>query len=113
MLVKLLIKNDNRISSPTSGMVEVNNLNISDHTLKISDPDWLFPELNPLYPEMTVFEYLEFIPGGFRKISGKKFRDALSRVVDKCGLQGVVHKHISSCSKGYKQRIGFGWINDS
>ena len=66
---------------------------------------YLVPELNPLYPEMTVYEYLEFI-ANLRKISGKRFRDALSSVVDKCGLQGVVHKQISSCSKGYKQRIG-------
>ncbi|HIM27063.1 MAG TPA: ATP-binding cassette domain-containing protein [Candidatus Marinimicrobia bacterium] len=91
--------------APTSGMVEVNNLNISDHALEIQTQIGYLPELNPLYPEMTVFEYLEFI-AKVRKITGKQFRDALSRVVDKCGLQGVVHKHISSCSKGYKQRIG-------
>ena len=91
--------------SPTSGIVEVNNLNISDHALEIQTQIGYLPELNPLYPEMTVYEYLEFI-AKVRKITGKQFRNALSRVVDKCGLQGVVHKHISSCSKGYKQRIG-------
>ena len=90
---------------PTSGMVEVNDLNISDHALEIQSQIGYLPELNPLYPEMTVYEYLEFI-ANLRKISGKRFRDALSSVVDKCGLQGVVHKQISSCSKGYKQRIG-------
>ena len=71
--------------SPTSGMVEVNNLNISDHALEIQSQIGYLPELNPLYPEMTVYEYLEFI-AKVRKISGKKFRDALSRVVDKCCL---------------------------
>ena len=90
---------------PTSGMVEVNDLNINDHALEIQSQIGYLPELNPLYPEMTVYEYLEFI-ANLRKISGKRFRDALSSVVDKCGLQGVVHKQISSCSKGYKQRIG-------
>ena len=90
---------------PTSGMVEVNDLNISDHAFEIQSQIGYLPELNPLYPEMTVYEYLEFI-ANLRKISGKRFRDALSSVVDKCGLQGVVHKQISSCSKGYKQRIG-------
>ena len=90
---------------PTSGMVEVNDLNINDHALEIQSQIGYLPELNPLYPEMTVYEYLEFI-ANLRKISGKQFRDALSSVVDKCGLQGVVHKQISSCSKGYKQRIG-------
>jgi len=90
---------------PTSGTVEVNDLNINDHALEIQSQIGYLPELNPLYPEMTVYEYLEFI-ANLRKISGKQFRDALSSVVDKCGLQGVVHKQISSCSKGYKQRIG-------
>ena len=90
---------------PTSGMVEVNDLNINDHALEIQSQIGYLPELNPLYPEMTVHEYLEFI-ANLRRISGKQFRDALSGVVDKCGLQGVVHKQISSCSKGYKQRIG-------
>ena len=90
---------------PPSGMVEVNDLNISDHAFEIQSQIGYLPELNPLYPEMTVYEYLEFI-ANLRKISGKRFRDALSSVVDKCGLQGVVHKQISSCSKGYKQRIG-------
>ena len=54
---------------------------------------------------MSVYEYLEFI-ARVRNITGKKFREALTRVVDRCGLQGVVHKQVSSCSKGYKQRIG-------
>ena len=78
---------------PTSGMVEVNDLNINDHALEIQSQIGYLPELNPLYPEMTVYEYLEFI-ANIRKISGKGFRDALSSVVDKCGLQGVVHKQI-------------------
>ena len=56
--------------APTSGMVDVNNLNISDHTLKIQTQIGYLPELNPLYPEMTVYEYLEFI-ARVRKISGK------------------------------------------
>ena len=66
---------------PTSGTVEVNDLNINDHALEIQSQIGYLPELNPLYPEMTVYEYLEFI-ANLRKISGKQFRDALSSVVD-------------------------------
>ena len=90
---------------PTKGNVEINNLNINDNALEIQDQIGYLPELNPLYPEMSVYEYLEFI-AKIRKITGKNFREALTRVVDRCGLKGVVHKQISSCSKGYKQRIG-------
>ena len=90
---------------PTKGNVEINNLNINDSALEIQKQIGYLPELNPLYPEMTVYEYLEFI-ARVRNITGKSFREALARVVERCGLQGVVHKLVSSCSKGYKQRIG-------
>jgi ABC-2 type transport system ATP-binding protein len=90
---------------PTAGNVEINDLNISDSAFEIQKQIGYLPELNPLYPEMSVYEYLEFI-ARVRNITGKNFREALTRVVDRCGLQGVVHKQVSSCSKGYKQRIG-------
>jgi len=91
--------------APTSGNVFVDDLNVLEDEHEIQKQIGYLPELNPLYLDMNVYEYLEFI-AKIRKITGKQFRTALSRVVDKCGLQGVVHKHISSCSKGYKQRIG-------
>ena len=90
---------------PTAGNVEINDLNINDSALEIQKQIGYLPELNPLYPEMSVYEYLEFI-ARVRNITGKSFREALARVVERCGLQGVVHKLVSSCSKGYKQRIG-------
>ena len=91
--------------APTAGNVQINDLNINDSALEIQKQIGYLPELNPLYPEMSVYEYLEFI-ARVRNITGKNFREALTRVVDRCGLQGVVHKEVSSCSKGYKQRIG-------
>ena len=90
---------------PTKGNVEINDLNFNDSALEIQKQIGYLPELNPLYPEMSVYEYLEFI-ARVRNITGKSFREALARVVERCGLQGVVHKLVSSCSKGYKQRIG-------
>jgi len=90
---------------PTAGTVEVNDLNIQEHTLEIQKQIGYLPELNPLYSEMRVFDYLEFI-ANIRGITGKDFRTALSRVVDQCGLKGVVHRVIGNCSKGYRQRIG-------
>ena len=91
--------------TPTSGTVSIQGKNILSDTHEIQKEIGYLPELNPLYPEMSVYEYLEFI-ARVRNITGKKFREALTRVVDRCGLQGVVHKQVSSCSKGYKQRIG-------
>ena len=90
---------------PTNGEIKVNGLDIVDSTSEIQEMIGYLPELNPLYTEMRVYDYLEFL-GSIRNIKGSDFKQALSRVVDKCGLSGVVHKVIADCSKGYKQRIG-------
>ena len=90
---------------PTNGEIKVNGLDIVDNTSEIQEMIGCLPELNPLYTEMRVYDYLEFL-GSIRNIKGSDFKQALSRVVDKCGLSGVVHKVIADCSKGYKQRIG-------
>ena len=90
---------------PTEGKIEVNDLNIIDDTHEIQKQIGYLPELNPLYTEMRVYEHFEFL-AGIRNITGRPFKDALARVVEQCGLNGVIHKNISECSKGYKQRIG-------
>ena len=90
---------------PSNGDIKVNGLDIVDNTSEIQEMIGYLPELNPLYTEMRVYDYLEFL-GSIRNIKGADFKQALSRVVEKCGLSGVVHKIIADCSKGYKQRIG-------
>ncbi len=91
--------------APTSGNVFVDGKNIIDDCIEIQKEIGYLPELNPLYTEMKVHEYLKF-NAEIRHIVGEDFREALARVVSECGLQGVVHKTIANCSKGYKQRIG-------
>ena len=91
--------------SPTSGNVYYNDYNIQDHTSIIQKDIGYLPELNPLYTEMIVHDYLKFI-SDIRGIPNDKFKSALHRVVEECGLNGVVHRTIGNCSKGYKQRIG-------
>jgi len=91
--------------TPTSGNVYINDLNILDHSLEIRKQIGYLPELNPLYTEMKVYDLLEFT-GRIRGLEGRVFQQALSRVIDQCGLQGILHKSVGQCSKGYKQRIG-------
>ena len=79
--------------------------NIIDNSLDIQKQIGYLPELNPLYTDMKVHEYLKF-HAEIRYIIGDEFNKALKRVVGECGLQGVVHRTIGNCSKGYKQRIG-------
>ncbi|MBI89582.1 MAG: hypothetical protein CMG60_05785 [Candidatus Marinimicrobia bacterium] len=91
--------------SPTSGNVFVDEMDIITDCLEIQKMVGYLPELNPLYFEMKVHEYLKF-HASIREIKGQEFSEALKRVVSECGLQGVVHRTVGNCSKGYKQRIG-------
>ncbi len=91
--------------TPTTGNVYVDDQNIIDNSLDIQKQIGYLPELNPLYTDMKVHEYLKF-HAEIRYIIGEEFNNALKRVVSECGLQGVVHRTVGNCSKGYKQRIG-------
>lgn len=91
--------------APTSGTVFVDKKNINDHYLEIQKKIGYLPELNPLYAEMKVYDYLRF-HAEIREIHGDAFKKALVRVIQDCGLQGVVHRTVGNCSKGYRQRIG-------
>ncbi len=91
--------------APSAGNVFMDDLNIQAHSLAIRQQIGYLPEMNPLYGEMRVYDYLEFT-SQIRGMSPEAFKTALDRVVDQCGLREVIHLPISACSKGYKQRIG-------
>ena len=91
--------------APTAGNVLVDGQNVVDNSLEIREQIGYLPETNPLYLEMKVFDYLQFI-AEVRGLEGKAFREALARVVEQCGLSEVIHRPITTCSKGFKQRIG-------
>ena len=91
--------------NPTSGQVSIDGLNINNHSHEIKKIIGYLPESNPLYYEMMVYDLLKFT-ANIRGINSHDFKDSLDKVVERCGLKGVLHKNIGSCSKGYKQRVG-------
>ena len=88
---------------PTQGDVFINNINVQEHSLKVRRLIGYLPENNPLYTEMYVREYLEFVAGIF-KLKNKKNR--IEEVIELTGLGSEMHKKITALSKGYKQRVG-------
>ncbi|RME19274.1 MAG: gliding motility-associated ABC transporter ATP-binding subunit GldA [Bacteroidetes bacterium] len=88
---------------PTSGEVKVNGLSIVEHALEVKRQIGYLPEQNPLYYDMYVKEFLEFVGKlyGIKNISQK-----VKEMIDVCGLQIEQHKKIGTLSKGYKQRVG-------
>ena len=91
--------------SPSNGEVSINNLDIVKNSNEIKKIIGYLPESNPLYDDMMVYDLLEFT-SKIRNIPSNEFKSALDRVVDQCGLNGVLHKNVRACSKGYKQRVG-------
>ena len=91
--------------TPTNGHVSINNFDISKDSQEIKKIIGYLPESNPLYNDMVVYDLLEFT-AKIRNITGLNFKNSFDKVVEQCGLKGVLHKNISECSKGYKQRVG-------
>ena len=63
------------------------------------------PEHNPLYLEMYIREYLQYVAGLY-KITGAHAKDQISQVIAMTGLGPESHKKIGALSKGYRQRVG-------
>ena len=65
------------------------------------------PELNPLYEDMYVREYLRFFVGLRIKESGAKSKDEMVEdLIERVGLTAEANKRVGQLSKGYKQRVG-------
>jgi ABC-2 type transport system ATP-binding protein len=88
---------------PDGGEIMVCGLKVKPGDLLTQKRIGYLPELNPLYPDMYVREYLGFI-AGLHKVSDKKER--IEESIELTGLQREAHKQIHQLSKGYKQRVG-------
>ena len=92
------------IIQPDSGTIEVGGIKLKPDDIKFKTKIGYLAEANPLYWDMYVREYLNFI-GGVHQISNKKNR--IEKIIDQVGLRPESHKKIGQLSKGYKQRTGF------
>jgi ABC-2 type transport system ATP-binding protein len=63
------------------------------------------PENNPLYTDMLVAEYLDFI-GRLRELKGADLARGIDEAVSATGIEGVYYRPIGELSKGYRQRVG-------
>ena len=87
----------------TEGVVEVCGHNILEVPMKVRQLVGYLPEQNPLYLDMYVKEYLDFV-GKVYKIDKRKER--IDEMIEIVGLQREQHKQIGTLSKGYRQRVG-------
>jgi ABC-2 type transport system ATP-binding protein len=91
--------------SSTEGMVTVDGMNILDYPIETKKRIGYLPENPPLYPEMTVKEYLSFA-GEIKKVPSKELPGRMDRIMETVGIADVGKRLVKNLSKGYKQRVG-------
>jgi len=87
----------------TLGTASVCGFDTSEESIEVRKNVGYLPEHNPLYLEMYVKEYLEFIAGLHHL---KNVKSRISEMIDMTGLQLEQKKKIGALSKGYRQRVG-------
>ena len=90
---------------PDKGEVLIGDMSPGEHLKSIRKILGYLPENNPLYLEMYIREYLEYVAGLYQ-LRGKKRKEQIDRVIEMTGLTVEAHKKIGSLSKGYRQRVG-------
>jgi ABC-2 type transport system ATP-binding protein len=90
---------------PTEGTIEVFGYDVSINPLEVRKNVGYLPEHNPLYLDMYVHEFLQFI-GSLHGLRGKILTNRVKEVVSLFGLTIEQNKKIGSLSKGYRQRVG-------
>ena len=89
----------------TSGTVEVDGYDISLHPEEVKKRIGYLPEQPPLYNDMTVTEYLNFV-SDLKKVPRDKRKGQLSDIMELVGLTDHRKRLIDNLSKGYRQRVG-------
>ncbi|MFQ5507867.1 MAG: ATP-binding cassette domain-containing protein [Leptospirillia bacterium] len=90
---------------PSRGEVLFDGMDVMEDTLPVRRRIGYLPESVPLYDEMGVYEYLDFI-ARVREVPAASRRQAIASIARRCGLGPVIGKGVAELSKGYRQRLG-------
>lgn len=89
----------------TSGSVKINGFDILSQSEKAKKCIGYLPEIPPLYPDMTVSEYLGFV-ADLKKVPKKERAEQIQETMQMVDILDVENRLIRNLSKGYKQRVG-------
>ncbi|HER08408.1 MAG TPA: gliding motility-associated ABC transporter ATP-binding subunit GldA [Bacteroides sp.] len=90
---------------PDRGTVLIKDMQIKAHLKEIRNLIGYLPEHNPLYLEMYIREYLNYVAGLYR-LTGSRAGKRIDEIIEMTGLGPEAHKMIGDLSKGYRQRVG-------
>lgn len=91
--------------APTSGRVLIDGSDITKEPIKAKKKLGYLPEVPPLYPDLTVKEYLGFV-SELKGVPSAGRKSAVKEIMERTGLDQAGGKLIRNLSKGYKQRTG-------
>ncbi|MFC2085101.1 ATP-binding cassette domain-containing protein [Bacteroidota bacterium] len=91
--------------APNDGDVKIGDYSIYEDADKIKRSIGYLPELNPLYTDMYILDYLQFV-SELHSVPKDKIDSRIAEMVNVCGLNVEKHKKISELSKGFRQRVG-------
>ncbi len=89
---------------PSSGTAVIGGHDILNDPLNAKKKIGYLPENAPVYPDMQVYEFLDFI-AEIRGFSGKEKKKKVLSIIERCFLEDVKYQSIGTLSKGYKQRV--------
>ena len=95
----------------TSGTVEVAGFDVFDNPLEVKARVGYLPESPPLYPELSVGEYLRFV-ADLRGVPRAQRLRIIGESMERVGLSGWEDRLTGSLSKGYRQRVGRTSLHD-
>lgn len=90
---------------PTSGTARVAGYDVLEHSLEARRRTGYLPENPPLYNEMTVQSYLEFV-ARLKGVPRQRRREEVAAAMRRCSIEDVKNRIVGRLSKGYKQRVG-------
>lgn len=89
----------------TSGTVKINGYDILKEPENAKKSIGYLPELPPVYPDMTVYEYLSFV-AELKKVPKNQRKEQIAQIMQQTRVEDVKDRLIKNLSKGYKQRVG-------
>ena len=89
----------------TEGTVKINGYDILKEPEKAKKSIGYLPEIPPVYPDMTVYEYLKFV-AELKKVPKEERKEQIEDIMEQTRVYDVKDRQIKNLSKGYKQRVG-------
>jgi ABC-2 type transport system ATP-binding protein len=90
---------------PSEGRVRVAGYDVVEEPLEAKRRTGYLPEAPPVYPDMSVTEYLNFV-GRIKGVARRELRSRVDEISERCAITDVRQRQIGKLSRGYRQRVG-------